>query len=111
MFRKNGLSEDMYIAVFPDLLKPGAEPQVPAISEDCMTRYHSEESRKEFMCAYCKMVIKKDHAIQVIPCTLVDDDEEYNLGASLRESMEKRVMIGHHRCFGCFSAGVSCSEG
>jgi SAM-dependent methyltransferase/sulfatase maturation enzyme AslB (radical SAM superfamily) len=111
LFQEHGLPENLYLTSFPDLLKPGSEPQVPNISEDCMTRYHSEESRKEFMCAYSKMVIKKNSAMHVISCTLVDDDDQYTMGQSLRESMDKLIYLDHHRCFGCFSSGVSCSEG
>ena len=57
------------------------------------------------------MVIKKNGRMQVIPCTLVDDDDQYLLGDTLAASMDKRIILDHHRCFGCFSAGVSCSEG
>ncbi len=104
-----GLPESTVIIAFPDLLKPGSEPDVPKISEDCMTRYHSEESRKEFMCAYSKMVVKKDGKTGIYPCTLVDDDDAYNLSTSLKEAMEQRIMLSHHRCFSCFSSGVCCS--
>jgi sulfatase maturation enzyme AslB (radical SAM superfamily) len=111
LFRDFGLPEDLNLVAFPDLLKPGSQPEVPKISEDCLTRYHSGESRREFMCAYCKMVVKSEGVMQVYPCTLVDDDSGYNLGTSLKESLEKRIFLNHHRCFGCFSSGVSCSEG
>jgi hypothetical protein len=40
----------------------------------------------------------------------VDDDEDYDLGGTLSESMRVRVMLRHHRCFSCFAAGTSCSE-
>jgi sulfatase maturation enzyme AslB (radical SAM superfamily) len=111
LFRVHGLSADMNLVSFPDLLKPGSQPEVPKISEDCMTRYHSEESRRKFMCAYCKMAVKSDGEMRIYPCALVDDDASYDLGASLSESMDRRILLEHQRCFGCFSSGVSCSEG
>ncbi|MFT5496693.1 MAG: hypothetical protein ACI9TH_002093, partial [Kiritimatiellia bacterium] len=38
------------------------------------------------------------------------DDIDYDLGSTLKESMEVRVMLKHHRCFSCFAYGASCSE-
>ncbi|MFC1585566.1 methyltransferase domain-containing protein [Fibrobacterota bacterium] len=111
LFHEYGLPEETNITRFPDLLKPGARPKTTKISEDCMTRYHSEESRREFMCAYSKMVLKQDGQMRVYACTLVDDNEEYDLGRTLTQGVEQRIYLDHHRCFGCFSSGVSCSEG
>ena len=48
--------------------------------------------------------------MRVYACTLVDDDESYDLGGTLEESMTKRVMLHHHRCYSCFAFGSSCSE-
>jgi len=56
-------------------------------------------------------VVKKDGVVRVYACTLVDDDSDYDLGASLSESLKPRVMLGHHRCYSCFKYGASCSEG
>ena len=36
---------------------------------------------------------------------------DFDLGATLRESMEQRVQLKHHRCYSCFAYGASCSEG
>ncbi|MBF0432752.1 MAG: radical SAM protein [Fibrobacteria bacterium] len=111
LFDSIGLPSDTPVIAFPDLLKPGARPESTMISEDCMTRYHSEESRQEFMCAFSKMVIKQDGEMKVYACTLVDDDIAYDLGRNLKESMGAKVLLQHHRCMGCFAQGVSCSEG
>ena len=75
-----------------------------------MTRYHTEESRSAFMCSYSKLVLKRDGRVRVYACTLVDDDEDYDLGGTLAESMVPRVMLKHHRCYSCFAYGASCSE-
>ena len=75
-----------------------------------MTRYQTESSRREFMCAFSKMVIKKDGRMRVYACTLVDDDERYDQGANLRAALGQRVMLAHHRCYSCFAYGSSCSE-
>jgi molybdenum cofactor biosynthesis enzyme MoaA len=105
-----GLPATLNIVKFPDFLTPGMHPQVPQITEGCMTKYHSEQTRREFMCAFSKMVVKKNGRMRVYACTLVDDDESYDLGGTLTESLPKRVMLHHHRCYSCFAYGASCSE-
>jgi molybdenum cofactor biosynthesis enzyme MoaA len=95
---------------FPDFLRPGAHVDVPRVTEHCMTTYQTAESRRAFMCAFSKMVIKKNGRMRVYACTLVDDDESYDLGGSLEEANGNRIMMRHHRCYSCFKFGSSCSE-
>ena len=47
--------------------------------------------------------------MRVYACTLVDDDEDYDLGGSLAEADDRRVYLRHHRCYSCFAYGASCS--
>lgn len=108
--RTAGYKGDIRIVAFPDFAIPGSNPAVPAITEDCMTRYQNEASRKQFMCAFSKMVIKKAGRMRVYACTLVDDDEDYDQGSNLRSALRQRVMLKHHRCYSCFAYGSSCSE-
>jgi MoaA/NifB/PqqE/SkfB family radical SAM enzyme len=110
LLRTLALPVDLNIVAFPDFGTPGEHRQVPPITESCMTTYHTEASRREFMCAYSKMVVKQHGRMRVYACTLVDDDPAYDQGATLTESLRKRVMLRHHRCFSCFKYGASCSE-
>ncbi len=105
-----GVPEDINLVPFPDFGTPGSHLEVPFITESCMTTYHTESTRREFMCAYSKMVVKQNGRMRVYACTLVDDDPAYDQGGTLRESLGKRVMLRHHRCFSCFKFGASCSE-
>ncbi len=98
------------IVSFPDFKPPFSDGAVPEITEACMTTYHDEASRRDFMCAFSKMVVKQDGQMCVYACTLVDDDRQYDLGGTLRAAMERRVKLGHHRCYSCFAYGASCSE-
>ncbi|MFT7560677.1 MAG: molybdenum cofactor biosynthesis enzyme MoaA [Flavobacteriales bacterium] len=98
------------IISFPDFQPPNSVNSVPEISERCMTRYHDENSRKSFMCAYSRMLVKQNGRMTIYSCTLVDDDDRYAFHGSLRESLEQRTLLTHHRCFSCFSLGASCSE-
>src|SRR5690606_22903310 len=55
----NGLPADMTIVSFPDFLTPFSHGSVPNVTEHCMTTYQTAESRRRFMCAFSKMVVKK----------------------------------------------------
>lgn len=110
LFRQNGLPEDLHIVAFPDFAGPGSLPDVPFVTTDCMTRYQTEESRMEFMCAFSRMIVKQAGKMRVYACTLVDDDPAYDLGPALDESLKERISMKHHRCYSCFAYGSSCSE-
>jgi len=105
-----GIDRDLNIVSFPDFHVPGSDAAVPYITEDCMTRYHTSESRASFMCASSRMVVKRAGQMRVYACTLVDDDGDYDLGPTLSESVRPTVMLKHHRCYSCFAFGASCSE-
>ncbi len=110
LLREAGVAEDLNLVAFPDFGVPGSQAEVPFVTENCMVSFQSEQSRRDFMCAYSKMVVKKDGRMRVYACTLVDDDPAYDQGGSLAESLGARVMLRHHRCFSCFKYGASCSE-
>ena len=75
-----------------------------------MTKYKTQQERESFMCFFSKMVVKQKGRMRVYACTLTDDDEDYDLGGTLSDSMKVRVMLKHHRCYACFAQGASCSE-
>jgi sulfatase maturation enzyme AslB (radical SAM superfamily) len=105
-FESVGLPVDTPIISFPDLENTAT----PAITETCMTTYHSPQTYARFMCAFGRMVVKQNGKMRVYACTLVDDHPHYDLGSTLAESADVRVMLGHPRCFTCFAGGTSCSE-
>jgi molybdenum cofactor biosynthesis enzyme MoaA len=106
----HGVPADLNIVAFPDFGGPGVVRDVPRITEHCMTTYQTEATRREFMCAYSKMVVKVGGRMRVYACTLVDDDPAYDQGGTLREALPARVLLKHHRCYCCFAYGASCSE-
>ncbi len=110
LFAAQGLPTDIPMVWFPDFATPFSTLSHPEITEDCMTRYHTAESRAAFMCAFSRMLVKDKGRMRVYACTLVDDDPRYDLGDSLAASLQPRVMLRHHRCFSCFKYGASCSE-
>lgn len=110
LMQQHGLPQDLAVVAFPDFGTPGAHRAVPRVTENCMRQYQTESTRREFMCAYSKMVVKLNGRMRVYACTLVDDDPAYDQGGTLSESLGARVMLRHHRCFSCFKFGASCSE-
>lgn len=107
---KWGIPEDTHFVAFPDFLPPNSDGSGPDISTNCMTQFHTEESRRSFMCAFSKMMVKQNGRMRVYACTLVDDDPEYDLGEDLGQALEQQISMKHHRCFSCFKYGSSCSE-
>ena len=110
LFASQKLPKEINIISFPDFSTPGSRPHVPFITENCMTTHHTKETRDAFMCSFSKMIVKINNKMRVYACTLVDDDKSYDLGHNLKESMKKRIMMRHHRCYSCFAFGSSCSE-
>ncbi len=108
VFATHNLPQDVSFVSFPNLLRPCAQPDVPHISEHCMLQYKTQAEREGFMCNYSKMIVKKQGRMAVYACTLVDDDAAYDLGESLLEAMNYRIMLRHHRCYSCFVSGTSC---
>ncbi|EPC00337.1 hypothetical protein L861_07515 [Litchfieldella anticariensis FP35 = DSM 16096] len=109
IFRTNGLPANLAFTAFPDFGPPGSEDDTPEITETCMEKYPTAESQAHFMCSYSRMLVKQNGQVRVYACTLVDDDPDYGATTSLRESLETRMMLRHHRCFSCYRFGASCS--
>ena len=110
VFRAAGLPEDLPRIEFPEFHPPGTDVAAPQITLGCMANYQTDLSRREFMCAFSRMVVKQAGQTRVYACTLVDDDTDYDLGGTLAESMQEPVSMKHHRCYSCFKFGASCSE-
>ena len=110
IFRQNGLPSDLHRVEFPDFHPPGLDVETPQISANCMVSYQTEDSRRAYMCAFSKMVVKDKGRMRVYACTLVDDDPDYALAGTLAASMKEPVSMKHHRCYSCFKYGASCSE-
>ena len=106
-----GLPVDMPIVKFPDLLRPGSIADAPNVTEKCMISYTTAEQCTQFMCGFSRMIVKKSGRCCVYACTLVDDDVKFDLGDTLRESLDVRIRLKHHRCYSCFAYGSTCSGG
>ena len=105
-----GLPANLPRIEFPEFYPPGMTVTAPQITQSCMTDYLTEKTRRGFMCAFSRMVVKNGGKCKVYACTLVDDDTDYALGETLAESLQVAVSMKHHRCYSCFQFGATCSE-
>ena len=110
VFLRAKLPRDLHRVEFPDFYPPETVVSAPQITQSCMTDFQTEASRREFMCAFSRMVVKQNNQCRVYACTLVDDDPDYALADTLTESLRIPVSMKHHRCYSCFKFGASCSE-
>jgi len=110
VFRKTNLPENLHRVEFPEFYPPETVVSAPQITQSCMQDFQTETSRREFMCAFSRMVVKQNNRCRVYACTLVDDDVDYALAETLTESLQIPVSMKHHRCYSCFKYGASCSE-
>ncbi|MBL0010546.1 MAG: radical SAM protein [Nitrosomonas sp.] len=110
VFRGAGLPENLPRIEFPEFHPPGITVTAPQITHSCMVDYQTESTRREFMCAFSRMVVKSEGRCRIYACTLVDDDADYVLGTTLAASLKVPVSMKHHRCYSCFQYGASCSE-
>ncbi len=98
---------EMPLVLFPEFDPPD---EVPEITTDCIGRYKTEAEVRSWMCSYLRMVVRNDRGLRVYACTVTQDSPHFDLGSTLRESLQP-VHLAHHRCFTmCFAGGASCSE-
>ena len=81
----------------------------PEITTECWTILN--KNPESIMCSSSRMVVKKKGKEQpsVIACTLLPYDEAFDLGSTLKESMQ-RIYLNHPHCSKfCVLGGSSCS--
>lgn len=106
MFAARGWDE-MPLVLFPEFDPPD---EVPEITTHCIATYKTDEEVRSWMCQRLRMVVRNDDGLRVFACTVTQDDPRFDLGVTLRESLQP-TYLAHHRCFTmCFAGGASCSE-
>ncbi|MFZ5618715.1 MAG: radical SAM protein [Pseudomonadota bacterium] len=81
----------------------------PEITTQCWTILKKDP--QEIMCATSRMLIKKKGASpSVVACTLIVDDPQFEMGASLKEAA-RAVKLNHPHCSRfCVLGGSKCSS-
>jgi hypothetical protein len=93
------------LVLFPEM---DSRLDTPEITEDCWRIL--KKSPDSVMCASSRMVIKrKGHAPSVVACTLIVDDPQFDMGATLAGAAQP-VLLNHPHCSRfCVLGGASCS--
>src|SRR5690554_6703294 len=110
IFREWQIPENLAFTAFPDLGTPGSEDGSPEITESCMEKDPTVDSRAHFMCTYTRMLVNRCALVRIYACAIVDVDPEDDLARSLEARVSERIMFKQYRCFSCYRYGASCSE-
>ena len=107
---KNQLPIDAYsmkdLVTFTEM---DVKKDTPEITTECWSILN--KNPKTVMCSSSRMVVKKkgNKKPSVIACTLLPYDEAFDLGSSLKSSMQ-RIYLNHPHCSKfCVLGGSSCS--
>lgn len=95
------------LMLFPEM---DARGDVPEITTACWGILG--KSPDSMMCASSRMVVKRRGAVRptVVACTLLPDDPQFDLGATLQEAL-RPVALNHPHCARfCVLGGAACSR-
>jgi molybdenum cofactor biosynthesis enzyme MoaA len=106
---RHGLPQDLKIVALPDYGLPGRLREQSPVPRDDLAKRLSCTTRPALMCSTTKMVVKRNGAMRVYACPLVDDDEYFDQGATLAEALQRETFLRHSRCHVCVRTGASMS--
>lgn len=96
LLRRQGLPEDLPVSALPELGRPGLE----TVQEPLPPAKHPPA------CTRARMAVVRDGAVRYLPCPLVDDRADMELGEDLAAAWAAPVRHRHARCRVCHEAGV-----
>jgi Radical SAM superfamily len=99
LLRKQRLPEDLPIVALPELGALGSSPPLAVTVAPLSTVPPA--------CSRSRMLIKRDHALRLTPCPLVDDDAAFDAPADLAAAIARPVTPTHARCTLCLGVGVN----
>lgn len=109
LFVRQQLPADLEVVALPDYGMPGSARARVAVGMDELGRDFMAGGPRGLMCAISKMVVKRGGQMRVYACPLVDDDGEFDQGATLAEALERDVRLRHGRCHTCIRTRASMS--
>ncbi|MBI4243556.1 MAG: radical SAM protein [Planctomycetes bacterium] len=104
---------DVEVKLIPFTLQMGSElsrkPQ--HYPEMFITERHMRSANPvDFQCYYGRTVQKINNVMRVYPCPIIYNDDQYELGVSLKDSFE-RIYLAHHGCYWfCFKNRGKCGN-
>jgi len=109
VFAKAGLPADLRVLALPDYGLPGQPLAPDAVSDTALAGRRSIGSQAPLMCSHSKMLVKRNGAMRVYACPLVDDAEDFDQGATLTEALARDASLRHARCQSCVRTGATWS--
>jgi pyruvate-formate lyase-activating enzyme/predicted phosphodiesterase len=110
LFAEHSIAIDAFdpaaLILFPEMDRNADAPEIAAETWDRVGK-----SPEEVMCASSRMVVKRKGAARpaVVACTLLPYQEEFELGATLKDAA-RPVSLNHPHCAQfCVLGGASCS--
>jgi uncharacterized Fe-S cluster-containing radical SAM superfamily protein len=106
LLRKQRLPEDLPIVALPELGALGAA-ATAAGEPDAAALASSVPFPVEPACARSRMLIRRNDALRLAPCPLVDDDPAFDAPPDLETACRTTTSPLHPRCSLCRSLGVN----
>lgn len=101
LFRKHELP-CLNLLPLPEFGRPGHESKISTDEQPICVPHNT-------MCKEGRMILKRDGKVRVYACALTDDDERFDLGTSLKTSLNTAFELQHHRCQSCLRCGATLS--
>jgi uncharacterized Fe-S cluster-containing radical SAM superfamily protein len=99
LLRRNRLPEDLTIVALPELGPlQGGTLRMPTLTSG---------AAPETCCSRGRMLLKRDGALRLAPCPLVDDDVSMDIPLELAAALGQPVAARHRRCRVCLTQGVN----
>jgi uncharacterized Fe-S cluster-containing radical SAM superfamily protein len=106
LLRKQRLPEDLPIVALPELGALGAA-TMAAAGHGAAALASSAPFPVEPACSRSRMLIRRDGALRLAPCPLVDDDRAFDAPPDLETACRSPTLPVHPRCSLCRSIGVN----
>ncbi|MEO6081033.1 MAG: radical SAM protein [Steroidobacteraceae bacterium] len=101
LLRKQRLPEDMEIVALPELGALGRS-AVAAAADPAPPAFATAPA-----CSRSRMLIRRDGALRLAPCPLVDDDASFDASPDLEMALASSIFPHHPRCSLCRNQGVN----
>jgi hypothetical protein len=98
LMRANHLPPDVPVYALPEMGRPGVAGDESGLTAPVTA-----------MCTYSRMILKRRGRVRCYACAFTDDDERFDLGATLAEAAKGAPAPRHRRCRQCVSTGATLS--
>jgi len=107
LLRKHALPDALLIVALPEYGRPQTDNRTDNHDAPISAAELDASGRAAaLMCAFGRMALKRQGALRMAACPLVDDDERFDCGPALASALAQPTALRHTRCRQCLSSGV-----